>query len=638
MSDNLATFPDLNTSLTTDMHVVVVRRRVLFAALVGASSILFALWFYYAVAAGGFGLLEACLLALFFAQITWLSLDFWNAITGFYILYTSDNVLARVSPPLASVPDKLPFPERVAVVMTIRNEDANGVFARLDAMKTALDKTPFAAQFDYFVLSDSSVPRTIEAEEAACTAFRAKHGEASRLVYRRRTANEGYKAGNVRDFCETWGKQYEFMLLLDADSLLTGETILRLVRTMHANPRIGVLQTTMVGVLMPSFFAQVFEFGHRLSMLCSSMGSVWWQGDRCQFWGHNAIIRLAPFIEFCFLPPLPGRGPFSGHVICHDQIEASLMQRAGYEVRVLPEESGSYEGVPPTLIEFMGRHYRWFHGNLKNLRLIKPLKLPGMSRFHLIEVAHVYLGWVAAVVFVLLAAAKAATWQNQAEFPVHAALALYLAVFAVFLTSRLASTVQTLLSGVSRYGGTRAVIVGQLIEVCFSLIVLPISMLSATWFFVWLLLGRGMKWEAPRRDSYALSWRGALARFWGHAVFAVAMIVFLVWAAPGALPWFIPFLFGPLVTIPFAVLASSPSVTDRTRRMKLCAIPEDFDEPIEVVMTRAADAQSWSVARVSPRSWRCYRYALNVANYLYLAKLKLGKENRGRAGSTLTPK
>jgi membrane glycosyltransferase len=228
------------------------------------------------------------------------------------------------------------FPERIAIVMTICNEAADGVFARLDAIKTSLDKTPCEAQFDYFVLSDSSIPRIIDAEMAACLAFRAKHGERSRLIYRRRDFNEGFKAGNVRDFCEKWGSDYDFMVLLDADSLMTGETILRLVRTMHANPRLGVLQTIMAGVLMPSFFAQVFEFGHRLGMVCTAVGAVWWQGERCQFWGHNAIIRMAPFIEFCRLQSIPGTGPFSGHVICHDQIEASLMQRAGYEVRVLP--------------------------------------------------------------------------------------------------------------------------------------------------------------------------------------------------------------------------------------------------------------------------------------------------------------
>ena len=184
------------------------------------------------------------------------------------------------------------------------------------------------------------------------------------------------RRGTCAIFARSRGGRYEFMVLLDADSLMTGETILRLVRTMHTNPRIGVLQTIMVGVLMPSFFAQVFEFGHRLGMLCSAVGAVWWQGDRCQFWGHNAIIRLAPFIEFCFLQPLPGRGPFSGHIICHDQIEASLMQRAGYEIRVLPEESGSYEGMPPTLIEFMDRHYRCFTQPEKS-QVIEAIEITG---------------------------------------------------------------------------------------------------------------------------------------------------------------------------------------------------------------------------------------------------------------------
>ena len=334
-------------------------------------------------------------------------------------------------------------------------------------------------------------------------------------------------------------------------------------------------------------FAQVFEFGHRLGMVCRAVGAVWWQGDRCQYWGHNAIIRLAPFTEFCRLQSLPGKGPFSGHIICHDQIEASLLERAGYEIRGSPVESGSYEGVPPTLLEFMDRDYRWFHGNLKNLRLLNLPKLPWMSRFHLAVVAQRYLGWVAAVIFVLLAAAKAATWPHGAAFPAHAALALYLTVIVVFLTPRLCSLVDTLLSGPAPYGGNRAVIFGGFTELCFSLILLPISMFATTWFLVWLLLGWGMRWEAPQRSSYSLRWRSALARLWPHALFAAALIVFLVLAAPGALPWFTPFLFGLLAAVPFALLASSPTVTDRTRRMKVCAVPEDLNVPMEVAIARS---------------------------------------------------
>lgn len=592
MSDDLATYRDVNSSLITDLHTLL-RRRVLFGALVGATSLLLALWFYRVIAAGGFGLLEIFLMFFFLTYTAWLMIDFWSAIIGFYFLRAPETVLERVSPPLAIMQEETQFPERIAIVMTIRNEGTTGVFARLDAIKTSLlDKTPFEAQFDYFVLSDSSIPRIIDAETAACSTFRAKHGETSRLIYRRRASNEGFKAANVRDFCEKWGSRYDFMVLLDADSLMTGETILRLVRTMHANPRLGVLQTIMVGILMPSFFGQVFEFGHRLGMVCTAVGTVWWQGDRCQYWGHNAIIRLAPLIEFCFLQSLPGRGPFSGHIICHDQIEASLMHRGGYEVRVLPEESGSYEGIPPTLLEFMDRDHRWFHGNLKNLRLLTLPKLSGMSRFHLVEVAQRFLGWVAVVIFVLLAAAKVATWQNEAEFPVHAALALYVAMIVVFLTPRLAGLVHTLLSGAARYGGHRAVIFGEFTEVCFGLILAPISMFAATWFFVWLILGWGIKWEAPRRSSYTLRWRSALERLWPHLLFAAALIVFLVWVAPAALFWFAPFLLGLLVAIPFALLTSSTTVTNRTRRMKLCAIPEDLDMPVEVATTRSEQTQS----------------------------------------------
>jgi membrane glycosyltransferase len=216
--------------------------------------------------------------------------------------------------------------------------------------------------------------------------------------------------------------------------------------------------------------------------------------------------------------------------------------------------------------------------------------MPGMSRFHLAIVAQRFLGWVAAVIFALLAAVKVATWKNGAEFPTHAALALYVTVIVILFTPRLVGLLHALLSGAARYGGNRAVIFGEITELCFSLILIPISMFAAACFVVRLILGWGTKWEAPPRSSYSLRLHSALTRLWGHTLFAAALIVLLLWVAPGALSWFAPFWFGLLVAIPFALLTSSATVTDCTRRMKLCASPEDLNMPIEVAMARSQQA------------------------------------------------
>src|SRR6185503_12995327 len=171
------------------------------------------------------------------------------------------------------------------------------------------------------------------------------------LTYRRREANTGFKAGNIRDFCDRWGDQHDHALVLDADSLMTAEAVLRLVRIMQANPQLGILQSLVIGMPSTSAFARIFQFGMRLGMRSYTIGSAWWQGDCGPYWGHNAVIRLKPFIAHCHIPARPD----GTHILSHDQIEAVLMRRAGYEVRVLPEEGASWEENPPTLLEFIRR-------------------------------------------------------------------------------------------------------------------------------------------------------------------------------------------------------------------------------------------------------------------------------------------
>ena len=233
-------------------------------------------------------------------------------------------------------------------------------------------RTGEGAQFSYFVLSDTNDPAVAAAEERAVEAWKAADPDRDRIVYRRRSDNTGFKAGNVRDFCERWGKDYALMLPLDADSLMAGPEIVRLVRMMQAHPRIGILQSLVVGMPSSSAFARIFQFGMRHGMRAYTMGQAWWVGDCGPFWGHNALVRIKPFHEQCDLPILPGKPPLGGHVLSHDQVEATLMRRAGYEVRVLPEERGSWEENPPTMLEFAQRDVRWCQGNMQYIKLLEP--------------------------------------------------------------------------------------------------------------------------------------------------------------------------------------------------------------------------------------------------------------------------
>ena len=210
------------------------------------------------------------------------------------------------------------------------------------------------------------------------------------------------------------------MLPLDADSLMSGDQIVRLTRMMQAHPKIGILQSLVVGMPSSSAFARIFQFGMRHGMRSYTMGQAWWVGDCGPFWGHNALVRIKPFHEQCDLPMLPGKPPLGGHVLRHDQVEATLMRRAGYEVRVLPEERGSWEENPPTMLEFARRDVRWCQGNMQYLKL---LDLPGlypMSRFQLVWAILMFIGIPAWTLMIALL--PVAAWQARDidEFPIDA--------------------------------------------------------------------------------------------------------------------------------------------------------------------------------------------------------------------------
>src|SRR5215468_10010986 len=442
MTDSLdtpspGTLPPAALSLTTPAGLQSIdeltrRRRIVFAL----NAITYALMLWVAavvLGAGGWTWVDVILFICFAAGTPWTVLGFWNAIFGLWLLHFHRNSLAEVAPYAAAGEQPTPLRIKTAVFMTVRNEDPRRAIRRLRTIKDSVDATGAGSAFSYFVLSDTSGPAVAAAEERAVATWREQDPDGDRIVYRRRSDNTGYKAGNVRDFCARWGGEFSLMLPLDADSLMSGDQIVRLVRMMQAHPKIGILQSLVVGMPSQSAFARIFQFGMRHGMRSYTMGQAWWVGDCGPFWGHNALVRIAPFRDACDLPMLPGKPPLGGHVLSHDQVEATLMRRAGYEVRVLPIERGSWEENPPTMLEFARRDVRWCQGNMQYLKLIN---LPGLypkSRFQLkwaIMMITDSPAWT-----LMIALSPLAAWQAQAiaDFPAGAAKALYLSYFGMYL-------------------------------------------------------------------------------------------------------------------------------------------------------------------------------------------------------------
>jgi membrane glycosyltransferase len=559
-------------------------RRVFVAAVNIVTYLALALWMATVLGAGGWTAVDVALFACFLIATPWTVLGFWNALIGLWLLHARPDGAAEVAPFAGAGDNGDPIRLRTAVLMTLRNEDPERAFRRLKTVKRSIEETGAGERFAYFILSDTSTPQVAAAEEAAFAAWRAQAPDPERILYRRRAANTGFKAGNLRDFCETYGRDYDLMLPLDADSLMSGEAIVRLVRMMQAYPKIGILQSLVVGAPAESAFARIFQFGMRHGMRAYTMGSSWWIGDSGPFWGHNAVVRIAPFRDHCRLPILPGGPPLGGHVLSHDQVEATLMRKAGYEVRVLPQERGSWEDNPPTLFQFSARDLRWCQGNMQYWKL---LDLPGlrfMGRFQLAWSILMFVGVPAMTLMIALAPMKFLDGEDLSTFPAGLALGLYLAFLGMYLSPKLAGLADLLLTkgGVARYGGARRFLTSAAIEIVFSFFLGAVTTFRITVFMIGLIFGKSVAWNGQARDAHGIAWRDAVLGLWAPFLFGCILCGALALLSPAVLLWSLPLTLGYLLAIPFAVATASQELAELLKRHALCGIPEEFDKPAEI--------------------------------------------------------
>nr|WP_321985686.1 glucans biosynthesis glucosyltransferase MdoH [uncultured Lichenicoccus sp.] len=523
----------------------------------------------------------AIVLALFLFGLPWTLLAFWNSVIGFVILRTVRDPAGYTNPALRLTSADTPILTRTAICIAIRHEEVARVAARIAAMRASLHELPGGAFCDVHVLSDSVRPDIVASE---ITAF----ADDPSLHYRRRSANTGFKAGNLRDFAVSHRSRYDFMLALDADSLMSGDAMLRLVRVMQANLRLGILQTLVVGRPATTAFARIFQFGMRHGMRTHTTGITWWQGSSGPYWGHNAILRLQPFIEHCALPVLPGRSPLSGHVLSHDQVEAALMRAAGWEVRVIADEFASWEENPPSLPDFIRRDLRWCQGNMQYLRLIGRLRLHPMGRFQLANAIAMYLG-APSMLLMLAAGIAHGLAPARGHLPDRLAFGLYFGMLALGFAPRLLGVLDVLLRPAERrrWGGAGRLLAGAGADGLFTVLIGPVMMVAQARFIAGLVFGRRVIWEAQQRDGQALTVRDALRGLWPQLLFGIGFALVLLRVAPGALAWAAPTLAGCLLAVPFACVTAGPRLGGWMTRAGLCAVPDEAD-PAPVLVASAA--------------------------------------------------
>jgi len=546
-------------------------RRLGFAALVlGSAAALFALMAATLFPAGpdpiGIGML-----LLFAVTLPWTTVGFWNAVIGLGLMIFSRDPAGLLVPHLRSIAGNEKIESATALAICIRNEDTARLSRNLNWMLQGLVASGEARWFHLYILSDSNESGVFAAEEALAAALSERFGAALTVTYRRREHSVGFKAGNLRDFCERWGSLHQYAIVFDADSVMTPPAMLRLVRIMQVQPQIGILQTLVTGLPSASPFARIFQFGMRFGMRSHTLGAASWQADCGPYWGHNAILRLAPFIEHCHLPVLPGQPPLGGHVLSHDQLEAVLMRRAGFEVRVLPEEEGSWEENPPSLLEFIRRDLRWCQGNMQYFHFLTMPRLLPVSRCQLALAIAMYAGSPAWLGFMLLGLAR------NAPMRADLGLILFVTTLVMAFAPKLATLFDVLARSASRraYGGVPRIAAGALLELMFSMLIVPISAVAMTVFVLGLPFGRTIGWGAQQRDAEGIPFAMAARKLWPQTLFGIIIGVWLWKVAPGAIWYGLPFISGLVGAIPIAMLTASPAVGRALVAIGLCRIPEE---------------------------------------------------------------
>ncbi len=541
----------------------------------------------------GTDLLEGLLLLLFVALFAWIAQSFVSAVAGFFLVLSRRRARLGLSP-------HGPLPElstRTALLMPTYNEDPERLMAGLQAIHESLAATGRLAHFDFFVLSDSTLPDVRSAEEAAFHALRQRLGAPQSVYYRRRDDNAERKAGNVAEWVRRFGRAYPQMLILDADSLMTGDTIVRLAGAMERNADVALIQTLPVVVNGNTLFARMQQFSGRVYGPVVAHGIAWWHGAESNYWGHNAIIRTDAFAAHAGLPELRGYKPFGGTVLSHDFVEAALLRRGGWALHMVPGLPGSYEEGPPSLSDMLVRDRRWCQGNLQHGAVLPAKGLHWVSRWHLLIGIGQYFTAPMWAMLMLIGLAiplhhAGLSW-GQLDLPGFSPTAfwraqdpqrfLWVFVFtmSILLAPKLLGYIALLFDRELRRGcgGAVRVFVGMLLETVLAALMAPVVMYVQSRGVAEVLAGKDSGWETQRRDDGSLPW-SALLRSYGGMGLAGLLAGGMAYAvSPALAAWMSPVIAGLVLAIPLVALTSAPGPGQWLRRARILCIPEELNPP-----------------------------------------------------------
>ncbi|MCA0424388.1 MAG: glucans biosynthesis glucosyltransferase MdoH [Proteobacteria bacterium] len=554
---------------------------------------------YRVVNAGtGITFLQWLLVILFVANFIWIALAFTGAVAGFFsLLFNRPRSMVRPAT----------LSGRTAVVMPIYNEAPSRVFAAMQTMAEGVSASGLGSHFDFFFLSDTTDPDAWIAEERAYFALREKFPHDIRLFYRHRIKNTGRKAGNIADFVTRWGGAYDHMLVLDADSLVEGDTIVGLAGAMEADPDSGIIQTLPLIINRNTLFARLQQFAARVYGPVIAEGLRLWMGRDGNYWGHNAIIRTKAFADHCGMPELSGKPPFGGHIMSHDFVEAALIRRAGWSVTMIPGLVGSYEESPPSLIDLTARDRRWCQGNLQHTRVIGAKGFRWATRHHFLTGIVSYLAsplWLAQLVVGIMLVIQAylirpeyftsefSLFPAWPRFDAERALNLFLVTMGILLAPKLFGWLLALLRSDERraYGGAIRLTLSAIFETIMSALIAPIMMVIQSGAVFQILFGGDTGWKPQRRDDGTMPLSDIVRRHRGHVALGVFTGIVTYLISPSLFAWMSPTILGLLLAILISWWTALSSLGIALKHFGLLWTPEERSPPAIAERSNALQA------------------------------------------------
>ncbi len=548
---------------------------------------------YGVVSVSSVTILQWLLVGLFTINFSWIALAFSSSVLGFGAL------LGKPKPQITPTGLKA----KTALVMPVYNEAPSRIFAALQAMIEEVESTGLLDHFDVFVLSDTTDPDIWVAEERTFLAMRSRLPQVN-LYYRHRPKNIGRKSGNIEDFVTRWGGGYDHMLVLDADSVMTGHCITSLTAAMEADPDSGIIQSLPLVTNRNTLFARLQQFAARIYGPVIATGLAIWSGREGNYWGHNAIIRVKAFADHAGLPTLSGKPPFGGHILSHDFVEAALIRRAGWSVYMLPNLTGSYEESPPSLIDLSVRDRRWCQGNLQHLRVIGAKGLTWSTRQHFATGVMAYLAspfWLAQLLVGMVLVLQTywvrpeyftqqfSLFPAWPRFDAERALNLFELTMAILLAPKLFGLILSLIRPAERRacGGGIALIASTLIEVLISALVAPIMMVIQSAAVTQIFLGRDTGWNPQRRDDGSIPLASVIKRHRWHVVMGLVAGVTAYLISPSLFGWMSPTIVGLVLSVPLSAASSSLAMGLALKRMNLLLTPEEVTVPPVILRANA---------------------------------------------------